>query len=479
MNTWAQLAPKAPDLAPKMGAFNEARRDAMKTESDAFDLQKKQILPMLFASAIVAEPDGKGGITHRFDEDRLRAGIAKAGPAAADAYESYAKTVFPQAGIETLGRATARNITPEGGVNLVGMGKEAANAGAYAPQVLAGARSQASQAAATGKEVAGNLATMKTWNVDENAGKTLQGLETASPSMPGSGQRKLADLTEADIKDDKRVAEGLRSIGIAHDDTRAGMAKSIKTAEDIAYNAELAGALSGNPEELAARVAAVRGKEDAIRSGVRAKILSTGLSVGGEKLSQKGAAQSQKQQKKAFETEMNPIDAAHEEGYVGVDQKSIGKFTELRGAKNWLEKTSEALKETAKKPNLTPDDFGAVLTVFSKAPKAAEGINTISASDEFDKLFRAESSIGKTVAESHGLLDFVRNVGKVQVGADDQKKILNRLDLIIKDQLKSGKVVSDLESYRKWSKAAPSKEMRPGGKPQGGEPKKPLAGKAF
>lgn len=157
MNSWASLAPKAPDLAPKMGAFNEARRDAMKTESDALDLQKKKILPQLFASAVVAEPDGKGGIVHRFDNDRFMEGIAKAGPAAQSAYDSYTKDVFPQVGAETVGRATAANVTPEGGVSLSGMGKAAKESGAYAPGVLAAARAQAKEAASTGREVAGNL----------------------------------------------------------------------------------------------------------------------------------------------------------------------------------------------------------------------------------------------------------------------------------------------------------------------------------
>lgn len=465
MNSWASLAPKAPDLTPKMGAFNEARRDAMKTESDALDLQKKKILPQLFASAVVAEPDGKGGIVHRFDNDRFMEGIAKAGPAAQSAYESYTKDVFPQVGTETVGRATAANVTPEGGVSLSGMGKAAKESGAYAPGVLAAARTQAKEAASTGREVAGNLAELEVFGAGKSAGKTLQGLEETSPSMlGGGGPRKLPDLKPEDITDSARASEGLRSLGIAHDATPAGMAAAIKRAEDIEFNSQLAEAMNGKPGEMALRIAAVRGKEDAIRSGVRAKILSTGLQVGGEKLSQKGAAQTQEQSKKAFKIEMDPVDAAHEEGYVGVTPKNIDTFTGLRGAKIWLEDTGGSIKKALSKQNVEPDDFGAVLTVFSQAPKAADGINTISASEEFGKLFRAESSLGKLAAESHGLLDFMRRLGRAEVSADDQKKILQRLNLIIHDQLESGKVVSDLKSYRKWSSAKPSKEMRPGGK---------------
>lgn len=465
MNSWASLAPKAPDLAPKMGAFNEARRDAMKTESDALDLQKKKILPQLFASAVVAEPDGKGGIVHRFDNDRFMEGIAKAGPAAQSAYDSYTKDVFPQVGAETVGRATAANVTPEGGVSLSGMGKAAKESGAYAPGVLAAARAQAKEAASTGREVAGNLAGLEVLGADNSAGKTLQGLEEVAPSMlGGGGPRKLPDLKPEDIKDRARASEGLRSLGIAHDATPAGMAAAIKTAEDIEFRAQLADALTGKPEEWPARVAAVRGKEDAIRSGVRAKILSTGLQVGGEKLSQKGAAQSQAQSSKEFGIKMDPVDAAHKEGFVGVTPANIDKFTELRGAKTWLENTSHALGEAARKPNLEPDDFGAALQVFQQAPKAAEGISTISASEEFGKLFRPESSLGRLAAESHGLLDFTRNLGRAEVSADDQKKILRRLQGVIDEQLKTGKTVSDLNAYRKWSSAKPSKEMRPGGK---------------
>lgn len=475
MNSWAQLAPKPADLTPKMGAYNEARRDAMKTEGDSLDLQKKKILPQLFASAVVAEPDETGKIVHRFDNDRFLANISNAGPAAQAAYESYTKDVFPQAGVETVGRATAKNITPEGGVSLTGMSKAAKEAGAFAPSILAGARTQAAQAASTGREVAGNLAGLEVLGADKSAGKTLQGLENASPSIMGQGApRKLADLKPEDIKDKARASEGLRSLGIAHDDTPAGMATAIKSAEDIEYRAQLADALTGKPDEWPARVAAVRGKEDAIRAGVREKILSKGLQVGGEKLSQKGAQQSQSQAKKTFEVEMSPLDAAHAEGYVGVRSGDLAKFTELRGAKKWLENTSSAINEAMKKPDELADNFGAILTVFSQAPKAADGINTISASEEFGKLFRPESSVGKLAAESHGVLDFVRNMGKIQVAADDQKKILQRLNLIIRDQLKSGKTISDLEAYRKWGSAKPSKEMRPG-KPGA----KPLAGETF
>lgn len=465
MNSWASLAPKPADLSPKMGAYNEARRDAMKTESESLDLQKKKILPQLFAGAVVAEPDGKGGIVHRFDEDRFRAGIAAAGPAAQAAYESYTKDVFPQAGTESVGRATAANITPEGGVSLAGMGKSAKESGVYAPAVLGAARQQAAQAASTGREVAGNLADLEVLGVDKSAGKTLQGLEDAAPSIMGGGApRKLPDLRPEDIKDKARAAEGLRSLGIAHDDTPAGMASAIKNAEDIEYRAQLAEALTGKPEERPARVAAIRGKEDAIRAGVRAKILSTGLQVGGEKLSQKGAKQSQEQSGAEFKAKMDPVSAAHAEGYVGVHPGNLERFTELRGAKTWLENTSHALGESAKKPNLSPDDFGAALQVFQQAPKAAEGISTISASEEFGKLFRPESSLGKLAAESHGILEFTRNLGRAEVSADDQKKILRRLQGVVDEQLKSGKTISELSAYRKWGSAKPSKEMRPGEK---------------
>ena len=474
MNSWASLAPKPADLTPKMGAFQEARRDAMKTESDSLELQKKKILPQLFAGAVVAEPDGKGGIVHRFDEDRFRAGIAHAGPAAQEAYASYVKDVFPQAGTEAVGRATAKNVTPEGGVNLAGMGRAAKEAGPYAPAVLGAARQQAAQAASTGREVAGNLAGLEVLGTDRAAGKTLQGLQEAEPSMLGGmGGRKLADLRPEDIKDTARAAEGLRSLGYAHDGTPAGLADAIRKAEDIEYRSQLADALSGKPEELPARIAAVRGKEDAIRAGVRSKILSTGLEVGGQKLSQKGAAQSQEQARTEFKVKMDPVAAAHEEGFVGVNPGNIERFNELRGAKTWLQNTSKALGEAVKKPNLEADDFGAALQVFAQAPKAAEGISTISASEEFGKLFRAESSVGRLAAESHGILDFARNVGRANVSADDQRKILTRLKGVIDEQLHSGKTVSDLEAYKKWGSAKPSKEMRPGAKEA---PKAPASG---
>lgn len=465
MNSWASLAPKPADLSPKMGAYNEARRDAMKTESESLDLQKKKILPQLFAGAVVAEPDGKGGIVHRFDEDRFRAGIAAAGPAAQAAYESYTKDVFPQAGTESVGRAVAANITPEGGVSLTGMAKSAKEAGVFAPAHMSTARQQAAQAASTGREVAGNLAGLEVLGVDKNAGKTLQGLEEAAPSIMGGGApRKLPDLKPEDIKDKARVAEGLRSLGVAHDDTPAGMAKAIKMAEDIAFNAKLAEAIPGKPEELGARIAAVKMNEDGIRSDFRAKMLSAGMTTMGEKLSQKGAKQSQEQSGAEFKAKMDPVSAAHAEGYVGVHPGSLERFTELRGAKTWLENTSHALGEAAKKPNLSPDDFGAALQVFQQAPKAAEGISTISASEEFGKLFRPESSLGKLAAESHGILEFTRNLGRAEVSADDQKKILRRLQGVVDEQLKSGKTISELSAYRKWGSAKPSKEMRPGAK---------------
>lgn len=487
MNSWASLAPKPADLSPKMGAYNEARRDAMKTEGESIDLQKKKILPQLFAGAVVAEPDGKGGIVHRFDEDRFRAGIAAAGPAAQAAYESYTKDVFPQAGTEAVGRAVAANITPEGGVSLTGMAKSAKEAGVYAPPVLGAARQQAAQAASTGREVAGNLAGLEVLGVDKSAGKTLRGLEEAAPSIMGGGApRKLPDLRPEDIKDKARAAEGLRSLGIAHDDTPTGMASAIKNAEDIEYRAQLAEALTGKPEEWPARVAAIRGKEDAIRAGVRAKILSTGLQVGGEKLSQKGAQQSQESKAldlKSQKIRMATVDDFQKWKFKGVDasnlddaQKLVGDVDIIKGAGRQADAMLKDKKELAA---MSDDNFSQEVFNALNNIKVAEGVSTLAGDEHISNLFREQKSLGRIVAASSGPFDAFKNVIRNEVASSSREQVLNDMKLLAKSAATNGVARSKLRKYGadgllpgEWGSAKPSKEMRPGEKKPAAAPAK-------
>jgi hypothetical protein len=472
MNSWASLAPKPADLTPKMGAFHEARRDAMKTESDSLDLQKKKILPQLFAGAVVAEPDGKGGIVHRFDEDRFRAGIAHAGPAAQEAYASYVKDVFPQSGTEAVGRATAAAITPEGGVNLAGMGRAAKDAGPYAPAVLGAARQQAAQAASTGSEVAGNLAGLEALGTDRAAGKTLQGLQEAEPSMLGGmGGRKLADLRPEDIKDTARAAEGLRSLGYAHDGTPAGLADAIRKAEDIEYRSQLADALSGKPEELSARIAAVRGKEDAIRAGVRAKILSTGLQVGGEKLSQKGAKQSQESKAldlKSQKIRMATVDDFQKWNFKGVDssnlddaQKLVGDVDIIKGAGR---QADAMLKDKKELSAMSDDNFSREVFNALNNIKVAEGVSTLTGDENISNLFREQKSLGRIVAASSGPFDAFKNVIRNEVASSSREQVLNDIKLLAKSAATNGVARSKLRKYGadgvlpgEWGSAKPSK----------------------
>lgn len=480
-SAWKPQDPNTQVQAAKAGA--ETALTHAQTATQAVDAVarnqeriRKQALQDVIAKSVrtTLGPDGK--LIKVIDQDRFFEAMSKS-PAAADAYDKFVSTAYPQMQREAVQRGLSAAVTPEGGVDQAKVAA-AAQRSPFGASIVSEAAAQQKQRLGEAAAQAGDLTTIGAMTTSpEGAARpgTLVGNTQMQPRVlgtPTAGGAAAADRVSASVvaqlSDAGResVLYNLKAKGIALPKTAsdADIAAAINRVADAAVASEsVAGADLQKPISLATSVFQTAAREPSIRQKVQGEILGGALDYTGKKISTEKADVDLDLTKKA----QKEIDQLIRQGYNATTSNAAA-ILENKAKIDWLNETRHSVREVKSQikqgKTLDPDTFNNKLNTWLNAPQAAESITTESGRDKFLSGLRPIKSLGAVLNESRDIKDVVRALTAQNLGAQDQVVVLEHLDKILSEQLVSGQAVNKDKQYR-------SKNLKPSvfGKDKAGE----------
>lgn len=478
-SAWKPQEPNTQVQAAKAGA--ETALAHAQTATQAVDAAarnqeriRKQALQDVIAKSVrtTLGPDGK--LIKVIDQDRFFEAMSKS-PAAADAYDKFVSTAYPQMQREAVQRGLSAAVTPEGGVDQAKVAA-AAQRSPFGASIVSEAAAQQKQRLGEAAAQAGDLTTIGAMTTSpEGAARPgtlvgnaqMQPRVLGTPTAGGAADRVSASVV-AQLSDAGResVLYNLKAKGIALPKTAsdADIAAAINRVADAAVASEsVAGADLQKPISLATSVFQTAAREPSIRQKVQGEILGGALDYTGKKISTEKADVDLDLTKKA-QKEINQL---IRQGYNATTSNAAA-ILENKAKIDWLEETRHSVREMLSQANqgkrLDPDTFNNVVNTWLNAPQTAESISTESGREKFLSGLRPVKSLGAILNESRDVKDVVRALTAQNLGAQDQRVVLDQLDKMLSEQLVSGQAVNKDKQYR-------SKKLKPSvfGKDKAGE----------
>jgi len=410
--------------------------------------------------APVMDPQtGAPMIKHQFDDDQFKAHL-KDNPGAADAYAKFSAVAYPQMQAEASNALyAAAGATDDQGNPTGGLDPAKAAEFVQAHPEFAGHLTKATQEASSAQyrnaaEIANYKMNLLANGVREpNLAEGTQlaspasavGQDQMRPTMPfGQSQELFKPKTGADIPTDPQtraaLIKGLQADGVTGANRAWTNEQLADAMNQVARNAITAGVKYdfSNPSANASNMATVRAQAPSIAQAEWGKILPGGTSLAGAQLGQIGTGQN-------ITNTANTMKVAQEfnsRGFSGVTAANLPDAQKLQGEVTKVHSSAVMAKSLADNPtkvaNMTPDQFGEEIFNSLKGIKTAEGVSTISADDNLSSYFRPGASVGKVLAQSEGLADFVKGVIRSDLSKAERISLLRDIQAMAETAEKGG-----------------------------------------